>query len=568
MSKKITALVLCLILCVSVFAACGTPSQSSGTDDPASSKVESASAPASSTVGTNEEHPNWVTDTPITLKVWTSKPTSVEDFNTNKYIVWLEEQTNVNLEFDQSATVEPEQKLNLSLASGDYPDMYWTAGTGITESNLSKYGSAGTFVPLNDYIEQYGNNVKRWFNEISFLEGASTSPDGNIYGIPNYSGIYHVAYGQKMWINQAWLDNLSLEMPTTLDEFRSVLTAFKEQDANGNGDPNDEIPLTGINEYWHGDFTSYLMCSFIYDDGDKRLNVQNDTVDTIVDKDEYKAGLKYMAQMYKDGLINPESWSSNSEQIKNLTAQNTVGCVSGGHLLGCADLSSDIAQNCETVPPLKGPDGVQTCGYYGNTVVSGTRAIITSACEYPEEAFKLIDFMFSEDASLRARKGEYGVDWGLAEEGEKTCDGREAKYKALSEYTGAGNVEQNQHIDNNGVWAETNDQFMGLWTTPENFDMRDSNYFEQFLFVQTKKYDGFEPEQTLPPIVFTDEENAEVADIEVDVKKYADEQRALFISGQKDIDAEWDAYVQQLENLGLSKMVELYDKAYKRQYVK
>lgn len=285
-------------------------------------------------------------------------------------------------------------------------------------------------------------------------------------------------------------------------------------------------------------------------------------------KDEYKAGLKYMAQMYKDGLINPESWSSNSEQIKNLTAQNTVGCVSGGHLLGCADLSSDIAQNCETVPPLKGPDGVQTCGYYGNTVVSGTRAIITSACEYPEEAFKLIDFMFSEDASLRARKGEYGVDWGLAEEGEKTCDGREAKYKALSEYTGAGNVEQNQHIDNNGVWAETNDQFMGLWTTPENFDMRDSNYFEQFLFVQTKKYDGFEPEQTLPPIVFTDEENAEVADIEVDVKKYADEQRALFISGQKDIDAEWDAYVQQLENLGLSKMVELYDKAYKRQYVK
>lgn len=72
----------------------------------------------------------------------------------------------------------------------------------------------------------------------------------------------------------------------------------------------------------------------------------------------------------------------------------------------------------------------------------------------------------------------------------------------------------------------------------------------------------------MSPIVFTDEENAEVADIEVDVKKYADEQRALFISGQKDIDAEWDAYVQQLENLGLSKMVELYDKAYKRQYVK
>ena len=54
----------------------------------------------------------------------------------------------------------------------------------------------------------------------------------------------------------------------------------------------------------------------------------------------------------------------------------------------------------------------------------------------------------------------------------------------------------------------------------------------------------------------------------MDIQKYVDEQRALFISGQKDVDAEWDAYVQQLESLGLSKMIEMYDKAYKRQYVK
>ncbi len=568
MSKKIVALLLCLMLCVSVFAACGTPSQSSSTGVPSSSKAESENTPASSATGTNEEHPNWITDTPVTLKVWTSKPTSVEDFETNKWVLWLEDQTNVNLEFDQSATVEPEQKLALSLSSGEYPDMYWTAGTGITNSNLSKYGSAGVFVPLNDYIEQYGNNIKHWFDEIPFLEGAATSPDGNIYGLPNYSGIYHVAYGQKMWIDEAWLKNLNLEMPTTLDEFRNVLTAFKEQDANGNGDPNDEIPLTGISEYWHGDFTSYLMCSFIYDDGDKRLTVVDDTVDTIVNKEEYKNGLKYMAEMYADGLINPESWSSTGEQIKNLTAQNTIGCISGGHLLGCADLSHDIVENSVVVPPLKGPDGVQTCGYYGNTAVEGSRAIITSACENPEVAIKLIDFMFSVDSSLRARKGEFGVDWGYAEEGEKTCDGRDAVYKALSDYSGAGNIEQNQHVDNNGVWAETNDQFMGLWTTPEDFDMRDSNYFEQFLFLQTQKYDGYEPEQTLPPIVFTDEENSEVADIEVDVKKFVDEQRALFITGQQDIDTQWDTYVQQLESLGLSRMIELYDLAYKRQYVK
>lgn len=38
-------------------------------------------------------------------------------------------------------------------------------------------------------------------------------------------------------IRKDWLENLGLEMPTTLEEYHKVLLAFKEQDANGNGDP-------------------------------------------------------------------------------------------------------------------------------------------------------------------------------------------------------------------------------------------------------------------------------------------------------------------------------------------
>ncbi len=574
MSKRITALLLCVMLCLGVFAGCGdsqsspdTSQSSAALQDNQGSGSSAASAEEENT-GADGEHPNWISDTPVTLKVWTAKGTMIEDFNTNEYILWLQDQTNVKFEFDQSATVETEQKLNLSLASGDYPDIYWTAGSGISSSNLNKYGSAGVFIPLNDYIEQYGGNIKQWFSQIPWLEGSATSPDGNIYGIPNYSGIYHCSFAQKMWIDESWLQNLDLEMPTTLDEFRDVLTAFKEQDANGNGDPHDEIPLTGISEYWHGDATNFIMCSFIYDDGDKRLTLTNDTVDTIVNKEEYKNGLKYMAEMYADGLISPDSWSAAPEQIKNLASENIIGCISGGHLLGCVDPSDDMFLNSTCVPPLKGPDGVQTSGYYGYLIQSGDRAIITSACQEPEAAFKLLDFMYSVEASLRARKGEFGVDWTYAEEGDKTCDGRDAQYTLISPYTGAGNVVQNQHVDNYALWAETNDQYMGLWTTPEEFDPHDTNYFEQFLYLESQKYDGYQPEQTLPPIVFTDEENAEIATIEVDIQKYVDEQRALFISGQKDVDAEWDAYVQQLESLGLSKMIEMYDKAYKRQYVK
>lgn len=48
-----------------------------------------------------------------------------------------------------------------------------------------------------------------------------------------------------MSINKQWLDNLKLEVPATTDELYTVLKAFKEQDANGNGDSKDEIPMMG-----------------------------------------------------------------------------------------------------------------------------------------------------------------------------------------------------------------------------------------------------------------------------------------------------------------------------------
>ncbi len=571
MCKKLTALLLCLLMCIGAFAACGTqsggdpssgsPESSSKAESPASSGVESSST------GSNAEHPNWITDTPVTLKIWTAKESNIEDFNTNEYIKWLQEETNVILEFDQSSTVETAQKLNLSLSSGDYPDIYWTAGSGISSSNLSKFGSSGVFIPMNDLIEQYGVNIKDWFSRVSYLEAASTSPDGNIYGIPNYSEIYHSRFAQKMWINQAWLDNLDLEMPTTLEEFRDVLLAFKNQDANGNGDPNDEIPLASCIDTWHGDPIDFLMCSFIYDDGDKLLTVTDDKVDSIINKEAYRDGLKYIAGMYADGLIYPETFTATGEQVKNLTAQDIAGCVTTGNPLGLMDISTNFFQNSTTVPPLKGPEGVQTCGYYGYIIANDARFIITSACENPEVAFKLADFMYSEEASMRLRQGVLDVDWKMAEPGDKTCDGRDAKYARITPLLIDGKA-QNQHLANSGLFAESNDQYMGLWTTPEDFNKYDANYFEQLLYLESQKYEGYQPDQTLPPVVFTDEENAEVADIEVEIKKYWQEQRTLFVTGEKDIDTEWDNYVAQLEKLGLPTMIEMYDAAYNRQYVK
>ena len=46
----------------------------------------------------------------------------------------------------------------------------------------------------------------------------------------------------RIWMNMKWLENLDLEVPTTSEELKDVLTAFATQDPNGNG-VKDEIPV-------------------------------------------------------------------------------------------------------------------------------------------------------------------------------------------------------------------------------------------------------------------------------------------------------------------------------------
>ena len=109
------------------------------------------------------------------------------------------------------------------------------------------------------YLDTVSVGYKQAFEEIDGLKEYITTPDGNIYSLPNIDGSLHVQYNMKLWINTQWLDNLGLDMPTTTEEFYEVMKAFKEKDANGNGDPNDEIPLSTVTSGAGTQLDGFLM---------------------------------------------------------------------------------------------------------------------------------------------------------------------------------------------------------------------------------------------------------------------------------------------------------------------
>ena len=88
------------------------------------------------------------------------------------------------------------------------------------------------------------------------IRKAITSPDGHIYSFPSVGQKGEYNFTGIPWINASWLENLNLSMPTTPEEFVSVMHAFRDNDPNQNG-KKDEIPMLLA-----GDFELNYLFSF------------------------------------------------------------------------------------------------------------------------------------------------------------------------------------------------------------------------------------------------------------------------------------------------------------------
>lgn len=145
-----------------------------------------------------------------------------------------------------------------------------------------------------------------------------TAIDGNIYALPEVNDCYHCSMSQKMWIYEPWLKKLGLEMPKTTDELYNVLKAFKENDPNGNG-KKDEIPLSITQKSWRSTIDAFLMNSFIYNpvygSSSKHMFIKDGKLDVAFNKPEWREGLRYLNKLYKEGLIAPESFTQDENQL-------------------------------------------------------------------------------------------------------------------------------------------------------------------------------------------------------------------------------------------------------------
>lgn len=523
-----------------------------------------------------------IVDDGTTLTLCFAENPLVTDYYDNYFTNWLEEQTGIKLEFELLPTDEPTRKLELLIASeSELPD--------ILLMNLSvvardSYGADGVIIALDDYIDEYFHHLRIEaakandyypFGELAeHLIKVSRSPDGNLYAFPSINHDPTSDCARQWYINQTWLDYLGLEMPETTDDFYNVLKAFKDQDPNQNGKA-DEIPLMGATG-WYQKPELHVLSAFVYipyGSGDPvhHFFVENGKVDTYANKEAYREGLRYVHKLCKEDLLSPVSFTQNSEQLKAMVSlpeneDTIVGVFTGSrtHVFD-PDQATKILEY-ETLPPLGGPEGVR---WSSNLLLPSIReTYITRDCQTPEVAVCFLDFLKTQESSMIQRYGPEGKHW------EYHTGSEPSRY----DYLGYDEV---LFKTNPGVPQPLGQPGNDNWQTQDGLFMP-GRLYAAFARVKREDPDPIAehsgrifadgvaarkaacPDELLGIPQYSQAELDKLGDISTTVNSYINECRVRFITGELDIEKDWDKYVDDLEKMGLERYIEVAQEYYDR----
>lgn len=421
MSKNFFGAFLALVFCVSLLAGCtgnddttgGSEKQSQSADSAVSQSDANSNAEPEADGLVNKEGLPIVND-PVEYEIITLQMSTLRTANEKPVTVWAEEETGVKINWTEIPEASYDEKVNILFASDSLPD----AICGKVHILSAFYNQ---LIDLNPYMDEYAPATTAFFAERPDYPQAYSGADGALKMLPIGDESLGNTVDTQLWLNQDWLTNLNLEMPKTTEEFEAVMKAFKEQDANGNGDPNDEIPFTFKDVWGWAKGIENFMGAFGVVENNQHVFLSPDDNKTVVfgaEEQGYYDFLKWMNNLYTQGLIDPEVFTHSDDQYytKN-SGKDVIGAyleyLDGG--LGSAVSSRDPEdQKFKFCEALTGPDGDQYVGL--NNLVREAGLMITDKCENPEVLVRWYDWANTDlETFARFRWGAEGEVWQFAE---------------------------------------------------------------------------------------------------------------------------------------------------------
>ena len=544
--KKTNRILAAALLAGLVLSGCSSDAGSSTTASEPDSAASGSSAAAESDAGTAE------LDTSETIKItwYQANNTGGELSNMGEQLSFQEYAKHANIEIEwqhPSSGSDANEQLNLIIASNQLPDVILWNWKGMP-GGIAKYITDGVALPLNDYM-QYAPNYQAAMDEYPDVAKVIPLDDGTIPAFyqldpdPRRTTYYGIV------MRTDWLDTLGLEVPTTMDEWHEVLTAFKTQDPNGNGQA-DELPYTESKDNMLATFMpAFGILRGMY------INQDTGKVDYgPYNADAFKEFLTTMNAWYSEGLIDPE-FATNDSKILTSNMVGNLGGSSVGYVGGSVGNYIKAARvdnpdyTIKGIPAPKSTDGTAYMVENDSLMKVGGGAIITTQCEYPERVVAMIDYGYTEEGQTLLNYGVEGVSYEIVD-GTKTFvdsilnpeDGK-SRSQAVAPYASPiwGFAKVMDYDAQAQIQYEVSEQNESI----ENWLTNDTS-----LFVH-------------PNMLLTADESSEYSMIYNEIKTYVDEMTLKFILGTESLD-NFDQYISTLQGMGVDRMIEIYQGAYDR----
>ncbi len=454
----------------------------------------------------NRNHPSW-------------------PYDEDQYIWdWLTEKTNVELDMMAVEGSNYTEQLNLTIASGDMPDIYWALDYNI----FNEYGQDGAFIDLMEYEELMPNMFQLLEDDPTILQNAMAA-DGGLYMAPSYND---GASGRRGYLHREDIfEEHNLDTPDTWEEMYEVSKELQE------------IYPGSYPFIFRSDFAHFHMITPQFDMPGSEFYLDPETEQWTFApvKDEYKVMVEWLNTFYEEGLIPPDWLSINQEAWQEyiMSEESFMTVDYNGTMLTfnptMQEENPDFSM--KFMPPPAGFEGAPQHNFNADLVERGMA--VSSLSDNIEEALTYIDWFYTDEAIEFVTLGKEGVTHEIV-------DGEvEMLYDTQADF----NIETG--VGNNGTFLVLDDfQNLHGFAIPE---------LEESLKV-IEEYDA--PQVLTQPILNSAESN-ETSVLRESISTRYQEQIGRFIIGERSLD-EWDEYVEEINDLGLQDLLNTYQQSYDR----
>ncbi|TLS38378.1 DUF3502 domain-containing protein [Pseudalkalibacillus caeni] len=446
----------------------------------------------------------------------------------------LEDRTGVKIKYVHP-TGDATESFNLMMTSGNMEDAIWYRWS---PERAIQYYEAGRILDIYPLVKENAPNLMKLLDENPDLKKQLVDPEGRMFYMPWITMDKFLNLSEGMVLREDWLQKAGKGVPKTNEELYEVLKAMKEKNVSGD---KKFVGLTGYAPQIYKLFYGFGVADDWYLEGNKV------TYGPATDK--YKKALKWFNKLYEEGLLDKDYLTNDGDIYdKKLVDGQSAGFIDNSDSMARIMKMAEEAGNpfkFTPIPYLEYNGKPTSLNSTAKRIAQPYGLGISAKTENPEKLIEYLDYGFSKE-------GQEFFNWGIEgetfkeKEGEKVFTDKIMNDKenvpglAMTKYVNPWWITVSSVEASKAVLNDLGKEARETWA-----DVDVSMAFEPILWM-------------------TNEENETVQSTSTDVQTFKDEMRDAFITGQKDIDAEWDQYVETLESMGINDVKKAKQSAYDR----